>query len=387
MIIINAMVSSVYAVRYAVISSGGVATKDNVFSNSEYWYDIFMAYETMLNMGIPQTNITVCYGEGTDFVSTRPEFQYRWSNERPQITQYNNHKATIQHVLDSLSHVVTGSDTFLFQWAIGHGHASENPAEYYFKIVNDDDSITRDEFAGYLNQITSYSQRIVFWATCGSGAIRYVLANNKTIVLTACEYNELHASTRHCADRTEYADFSHSVYTILNGHDNCGEVIDGDDNNDQWINISELQRNIQLQYMGLMSLQNTVCLSDMGNSASQSWWVRPPWQRCLTFSNNGLPLARIIEAGTAQLKGIEQTSPLSGLTFKKNQVALISIDNAGNLGCGSSNTFQSIWLNTPENIADGLVFKSNNNLNVMFFSPTGGVWGNGWFAPQYPPFN
>ena len=68
--------SYVKAIDYAILISAGQASTDNTFSNSEYWYDLFLAYEDLvLREGYNPANVIVFYGNGTSFNSTRPRYQ------------------------------------------------------------------------------------------------------------------------------------------------------------------------------------------------------------------------------------------------------------------------------------------------------------------------
>jgi hypothetical protein len=380
-----------HARTFTVVGSGGNSTTDDIFNNSEWWTDLFGAYETLINHGIPHSNITVCYGEGHDYISGYDRFRNKWKNEITEITKYNNHKATIQHVLDSLSHVVTGSDTLLFWWVIGHGSAS-SMNDYYFIIQNEGTSITEAEFTSYVNVINNYAFRMFIWCTCTSGGIRDNLTNSKSVIITCCEYDQNHYASYYDEapfTNTITAEFSKLIRPILNGHDMFGHPVNGDrapgsPSRDNRMDFTELKDSIQEHYVN--SYGNTVCIGDLGNNAATTYPVDGPWRRSLEIKQAGVVKGRLSEAGYLQIQGTGITGGLSGLILKKTSG--ISFTTTGELVRSSVTNYDFLWLSTPANFPGNLIIKNSKSTEVAAgIQSNGSLHLRGWESPNYPRFN
>lgn len=392
--------TSGYSKMYAVIGSGGNATEDDQVFNSEWWTDLYGAYETLLNHGLDHNEIIVLYGEGTDFISKYDRFQNKWQNEITQITDYNNHKATIEQVLDDLSGVITSADTLLFWWVIGHGNA-ESATDYDFTIENTGEMIIQEEFQEYVDRIENYSFRIFIWCTCQCEPIKHVLANDKTVIMTCTQYDESHQPTFYDnppfqANLTVTAVFPYFIRGFFNSHSMAGQPFDADDDDNDRINVPELRSHIQEEYGKIDwlltstgvepgPLDNTVVISDNGNNAENTYPVSNEWTRCLEFKYLGLEEMRISQAGYSQIEGTEGSGSLSGLKFTKSATG-VSITNDGNLRRSNSEIYQHTWLDTPSNLTGGLIFKNPGNMVVGYFNNSGTIRLRGWVAEEYPRF-
>lgn len=273
------MTTAVVSKDYIVLVSGGQARSDDRMYHSEYWYDLVTAYNTLIDLGHSHEAITVCYGEGTDFNSSYPEFQNPYTSEIASITDHNNHKATIDSVLADLGTKVTSSDRVIFWWIIGHGSAGPRGREdidmYRAFIENSGESIEDNEFRDMLNQITQYKQRIVLWATCTSGGIRNDIENDKTITMTACEFDEYHESHRYTLpglNSVPYADFPRFVSDALRGKDIAGNSVDGDLDGNGRLAIDEAKEYSSASYYKIDNTPyNTLCLSDSANESGETY--------------------------------------------------------------------------------------------------------------------
>lgn len=177
---------------YAVLISAGQTTEDDAVTNCEYWYDLMLQYTTLIDEGYSHDDVYVLYGEGTDFVSSYECYQNPYSDP---ITDYNNHKSTINSVFASLADVVT-EDDFLYVWWMGHG-AGDGP--YLVMLIENTGQEVYDyEFASYVDQITDYNKRAFSFMTCQSGGILDDLQNSKSIVMSACTFYEFAASEWLC---------------------------------------------------------------------------------------------------------------------------------------------------------------------------------------------
>jgi len=186
------------AKNYAVLISAGESTTDNAEENSEYWYDLFLQYTTLIDKGYDHEDVYVLYGEGFDFISQHLEYH----NPYPiaSITDFNNYKLTIESVFNSLDNVMTDND-LLYVWWMGHGMQSLGHLRMRIENVPGNTSngwVWDYEFASFVNQISNYRIRIFSVMTCFSGGIIDDLDKPKTIVITSSTFNQLSYSAWLC---------------------------------------------------------------------------------------------------------------------------------------------------------------------------------------------
>lgn len=289
LLLICSLVSTSLGKDYVVLVSGGMARYDDNMYDSEYWYDLVSAYNMLITMGHTHEDVIVCYGEGTDFNSANPHFQNKFAPTLESITDYNNHKSTINAVLADLGTKMTSNDRIIFWWVIGHGSAGEPGKEtmdaYAADIFNFyhpmypiySDILKDDEFKVMLDQIHDFKQKVVLWGTCKSGAIRDDLAGNKTVVVTACEYDETHESGVYTLSGLEgatYADFPRYVTDAILQSDIVGNDVAADENGSGVVSIEEAGQYAYSQYKDKEDEPvpyNTVCYSDNGNTIGETF--------------------------------------------------------------------------------------------------------------------
>ena len=167
---------SAEAKKYAVLISAGEATEDDEEENSEFWYDLFLMYNSLIDEGYHHDDIEVLYAQGEDFYSVNhPEYRNPYPNP---ITDMNNHRLSIWYIFNWLGNVMTEED-HLFVWWMGHA-GYDSHGIFWLGITNWGDSswISRAEFTLYANQVQNYRKRIFSFMTCYSGAMIDNLASN-----------------------------------------------------------------------------------------------------------------------------------------------------------------------------------------------------------------
>lgn len=221
------------AKNYTVLISAGRTTADDAFVNSEYWYDLFLAYKMMIETGYDHDDIFVLYGEGTDYNSIHERYQ----NPYPEsITDYNNHKETIESVLAYLGEITSDID-HLYVWWLGHGDdVGQNLALF---IENTSEMVMDYEFATYMEQIEHYELRIFSFMTCYSGGIIDDLEGLDSIVMTSSDFYHLSHSAYLCeAPHTEFHYHETCAFHWETPFQMCG-LVDADENNDEKISFLE----------------------------------------------------------------------------------------------------------------------------------------------------
>jgi len=235
--------SYVKAIDYAILISAGQATTDNTFSNSEYWYDLFLAYEDLvLREGYDPANVFVFYGNGTSFNSTRARYQlalHGWGN----IVDFDNNFATMNAEFARLGGIITNNDNLHIRWVVGHGDESGQD-NYSAFIQNRSVWITENQIVTMINQIANYNRRKIMWMTCRSGCLAHgtvTLNNNRTVLITSSNWNQ-NSQAYNLPGETIHAQFNYVTTSALFGQDPLGTAFNGDNNGDGVINMWELWR-------------------------------------------------------------------------------------------------------------------------------------------------
>ncbi len=232
----------IFAERYAILISAGKATTDDQFSNSEYWYDLYLAYEDLIiKQGYSHQNVIVFYGDGIDFTTTTyPRYKkelHGWTNS---IVDFDNAYATMNAQFANLGNIITGNDEVLIQWVVGHGGSSTND-NYTALIQNRNTSLTEQQLNTMINQINNYSRRKILWMTCHAGCIVYGninFNNNRSVVIPSSNWNQ-NSWGMNFPD-TWHAEFNYVTTSALYGEDPVGTSYDADLNNDNEISMLEL---------------------------------------------------------------------------------------------------------------------------------------------------
>lgn len=106
--------------KYAVLISGDLAESGYY----EFWYDVVLMREALINNGFQANNIYVLYADGNDFFDVdRPNPRYR---PNPAITNLAANIADVNTVFNGLANGTGGypqltDDDLLFIWTFDHG--------------------------------------------------------------------------------------------------------------------------------------------------------------------------------------------------------------------------------------------------------------------------
>ncbi|MGC4044141.1 MAG: C13 family peptidase [Armatimonas sp.] len=186
--------------RYAVLICGDLAEN---FAGECFWNDTVWMYKALLNNGYKPENIFVLYGDGVDYLSANPRYRYPGT-----VTDFPATKGWVNKVFDGLKNgdaanslpKMDGNDT-LFVWTFDHGGGGMNAT-----LSLRGGGITDTEFATHLNAIP-YASRAIFMQQCHSGGFIDNLQNSKTVISTACRFDQSAYPTD-----TENENFGGKVY-------------------------------------------------------------------------------------------------------------------------------------------------------------------------------
>ncbi len=266
-LIISIFLINIYGEKYAILVSAGKTTTDDVVCHSEYWYDLFLAYEDLiLNEGYKHENVYVFYGDGDDFESTiynrYKASQYGWNDG---IVDFPNDTTTIKSQLKNLNNIVTADDKLVIRWAVGHG-SSNTMDDYYALIENQNERVPESSLHEYFNLIRNYKERVIFWMTCHSGCIKdgnVSFNNNKTTIITSSDWNE-NSYSLNLSDETVHAEMNYLITSYFFGEDPLGAKFNADDDSNYRISIQEAFGHTSNNSL----MRSNLNLSDYGNIAT-----------------------------------------------------------------------------------------------------------------------
>lgn len=216
-IVASLYLNNMHAKNYAILVSAGQTVDETDQINATYWYDLYLAYETLLNQAdYDSTNVFVFYGDGNDYNSRRNRYKLEY-NSWGSITDYDNSYETLDSVMTKLGDVITYDDNFLFYWVAGHANCNGTPDTYTLAIENQDTIIDKESIIKVVDKIDKYKRRKILWMTCYSGAIGFgekSLLNDKTVILTSSNYNNLSFPFTD-TNGEHHSTFNFAVYSLL----------------------------------------------------------------------------------------------------------------------------------------------------------------------------
>ncbi len=239
--------------KYAVLISGDLA--ENGYE--EFWYDVVLMREALIDNDFPANHIFVLYGDGADYFNVnRPNPHYR---PNPAITDLAATSANITAVFNGLANGTGGypqmtEDDLLFVWTFDHGSGPNCIAGTRCRLGLRDpwpnDFIWDDDFATAVDQVP-YAFRIFCMQQCHSGGFIDDLQNDQTVILTACGETE-HA---HPADAVEceivngvqywHGEFNYHLLAALTGQSVTGVAVNADANGNGFVTMREVFDHIQ----------------------------------------------------------------------------------------------------------------------------------------------
>lgn len=290
LIVVLTYCGGAFADNYAILISAGKATSDSEFSNSEYWFDLYLVYEyLLLEEQYDPSKVYVFYGDGNDYTSGNLRYRKELHNW-DQITDFDNSYTSLFSVIPSLDNVITDDDNLLFYWVVGHGDITYPfTDDDYCAYVNVNSGnpnndglycLNKSDLVSLVNSITHYRKRKIFWMTCHSGAMgvgSINLKNNKTTLITSSPANELSFSTM--INNEPHSAFNFALFSLSTGNYPNGTICDISQvctdvfDIDQTLSIYELNTGINtFSYLDINNSPNcplNPCLFDQGGISSK----------------------------------------------------------------------------------------------------------------------
>jgi hypothetical protein len=250
---------------YAVLISTNNVVLDDQSIHSEWWYDLFLQYKMLRDLGYTDQNIYVLYGNGNDFNTTHKKYNTNVQYGHA-ITDYPCNKTQIQNIFKTLSSRLN-KDDYLYIWWMGHGGGSgPGMCNLTMSIHHTGEAVTDVEFTSYLNSITRYKKRWVNVMTCHSGGLVDNINNsgNRTITFTSCTCAQLSYDKSGSCDYV-HAEFNYDEPTAYLEKDPCNSAVTVDNNSDGVVHVDEA-----FNYISSTMTRSTPQKADPDNIASTS---------------------------------------------------------------------------------------------------------------------
>jgi len=236
--------------RYAVLISGDIG--ENGYP--EFFFDLVLMRQTLIDNGFAPTNIFVLYGDGADYSNNSyPAARYR---PTPAITDLAATKTNINAIFSDLANGTHGrpqltSDDLLFVWTFDHG--SQIPISpgsstliSTLGVRDDEYGMRADDFAAAIN-LVPHAYRIICMQQCRSGGFLTYLSSDKTVILTASEANlNAHPTDDQAEKETvggkvyPHGEFNFYLLAALLGQNLLGNPVNADANGDGFTTMKEV---------------------------------------------------------------------------------------------------------------------------------------------------
>lgn len=223
---------------YAVIVSGG---RSKMYNHERYWNDCAFLYSTLRQKyHLPKDHIVLLMADGdnpandmlrdgaTGFTSSPTDLD---GDGQPDLTLAAT-RQNLDDIFRRLSTTLTATD-HLFLFITDHGERSPSDGNIHLWLWGDE-QITPDELASMVDQCHPATMNILL-GQCYAGAFVAPLQGEGRIITTACAADQLSWA---CKVRP-YDEFIYHWICAIARHDEQGQPVDSDLNNDGWVSMQE----------------------------------------------------------------------------------------------------------------------------------------------------
>jgi hypothetical protein len=228
LILFTIFVNKGHAKNYAILISPGAVHGDNIWYQSEFWYDLFLAYENLVKYkGYDPADVFVFYNTGTDYNSSIDRFKPSY-NGWNKITDYPTTLNDLKTQFTNINTKMTTQDNLIVFWVIGHGSDEGSTLKvaivnglYYCLLSNDLEmnSLYVSTIKDLLNRITNYNNRLVIWNTCFSGMLVSEDFGANTTILASTKPEETGHSAAFGKDGIPISEFGYHFNAMTEGFD------------------------------------------------------------------------------------------------------------------------------------------------------------------------
>ncbi|OOP56765.1 MAG: hypothetical protein AYP45_07030 [Candidatus Brocadia carolinensis] len=205
--------------KYAVLISAGIARDTELAI--EYWNDLVLQYNMLIENGFPEDQICVLYDKGQDYNPIAGH----------SITDLPVSIANIESVFKALGGIGTNTacvkraltdEDLLYVWWMGHGSLNYDELGtciLYMPISGSKEVVVDTQLHNFIDYVSRYSKRIIAIMTCHSGGILddINIVGSKTVTLTSssCEESSSSYDPSLTCDRLNHAEFSYNLTCAL----------------------------------------------------------------------------------------------------------------------------------------------------------------------------
>ncbi|MCF8360141.1 MAG: hypothetical protein K9H26_15410 [Prolixibacteraceae bacterium] len=270
--------------KYALLISTGQTVNDNQFYHSEYWYDMFFIYRTLIDLGYTHDNIFVLYGNGNDFNSAHAFYNSTtvYPADAP-ITDFSVNADNVDSIFNWLANgnaamgvpQLQDNDN-LFYWWMGHGGGCAC-ADYSAGIETTGESVTDNEFLTYFGRLPACMIKTEYVMTCRSGGLIDDLEGGHSMIHTAAE-----CCTNAASDMYDvpHAELSYHMACALRKQTPAGAAVASDTDGNGVVDIEETN-----VYTHANTVASVSQIGDYRNIAPQ------------IIPENAVPAAAVIKTG------------------------------------------------------------------------------------------
>lgn len=388
------------AKNYAILISSGAVYKDTIEYSSEYWYDLYLAYENLVvHKGYDPQDVFVFYNGGRDFPTGIDRFKPSY-NGWERITDYKTTFSELKKRFTEIGNIMTDEDNLIVFWVVGHGsnvledgtveEITITDGEYYCIICNSNGlySLYVDDIKNLMNRISVYNNRLMVWNTCYSGYLIYESFGPNTSVVTGTAYNQKGHSYLIGPEEIPLTEFGYYFNAYTTGYDFLGTAVPNIETYPD--NIYDIEEAViqmkNLFYQYTMSSETQIDIfypeydynfgfvgSLVGNeSGIRDYDVLPIWTNLVYTINSGADV---------NLAASEKVLLSKGFKVESNANVRIYLDQSKLLLPGQRPKSESIvFLNADSHSNDDLtVYPVPANQNINFDFKNFGIY-NFWIA-------
>jgi hypothetical protein len=230
--------------KYALLISSGQTTHDDAFYHSEYWYDLFLLYRTLIDLGFTHSNIFVLYGNGADFNSAHGF--YNTTSVFPGLPQITDFAVTGTNVDNIFTWLANGNPAtgvpqiqpgdYLFYWWMGHGGGCAC-SDYSANIATTAENVTDDQFKTYFERLPACVIKTDYVMTCRSGGLIDDLQGLHSMIHTA---TECCINAQSAMYDVPHAELSYQVACALRQQTATGVPVPSDTDGNGTISLAEV---------------------------------------------------------------------------------------------------------------------------------------------------
>ncbi|HVT16619.1 MAG TPA: hypothetical protein VHQ90_10650 [Thermoanaerobaculia bacterium] len=227
----------------AILIAANKTRVDDLFLDSDYWYDLVVQYRLLQEAGFARDDIFVVYGDGSDFPSIHRDYS---------TSQLFNHKITTlsltkQHVEDIFDlanqHLQKGG--FLYVWWFGHGRQDPFSPSCKSELYIEEGNglyIPSATLRGWVDKVDRAGCVTLAVGTCNSGQVGDAFASKqRTIVLTAaaCDEQAFDEPANLSCNHLPASEFNYLQSEALRQMNICGQQVASDLNGDHEVSLQE----------------------------------------------------------------------------------------------------------------------------------------------------